>query len=203
MGGTNVMEAMVLDWLDDKGIARWTLVVLVLTLIVAAIYALYAARQVREMIEQKRISILPKMLAYVELHSRINTIVRVINVGNGTAVAVAIEDIKGKSRDGKVVELTFERLLYLKTDAQQGAASSVMHMLVDGRDIRDSEEMGERFPWASMPEIAPGELELVVRFEDIDGNRYAQEIGLVRSSNGYGVCRAKKARRLRGRSVEW
>ena len=147
-----------IDW------ASWIIAISALaSAIILFFYTLYTYRmqkavekQSEELVHQKRLGIIPLLILKLE-----NTdILKIKNVGNGTAINVKIKSSKVKKRDiDNKPEITFEETFMIKADEE-------IKIPVNGMLISDS--------------ISFNDIGLLrfgnISFQDIEGNVYEEDL---------------------------
>ena len=145
-------------------------------------------KQTKELIYQRRLSILPKFSVgftrrQAPFAGKIFDCLELVNIGNGTAVNISVDDIPVMYVEGATARVRFDRLLFLEPtksnskidkaapirfiiDHDNSAPETIKTALVQAH-YRDE-------PAKVLQEYAKPKITIVVRFQDIDGTTYAQ-----------------------------
>jgi hypothetical protein len=161
------------------------LVVLALTLGVVAFYTIVtyriqkiASEQAKELIHQRKLSIMPALVA--DVNARTDQF-ELANIGNGIAINIKIErvNIPFEALSGSY---EFDRVLKL---APKESVSVPYEMYFDGSNMSGLKSLihireGQ----------AKGRVVVKVSFQDIEGNRYTQTFGMGKGDYEYGFVEA-------------
>ena len=158
-----------------------TLLVLGATLVCVICYTRIVKKQLDEMIRQRASSLLPKLTANLTQTNQGVTL-NLVNIGNGAAVNVTVDDIVVTTATGGTIRQHVNPHLYILPASV--ARNSVEARLETQRgpiegtpEQRSVERLITLMPF-------PDEFNVTTKFEDIDGRKYTQEIRLRRFQIG-------------------
>jgi hypothetical protein len=176
-------------------------VILTITLIAILWYAWETRKmqkamtdQTEELIYQRRLSILPKFSVgfsrrQADFRGKIFEVLELVNIGNGTAVNISIDDIEVTYEAGATARIRFGKFLFIEPTKSNSKIDKVaaIPIFIHNEDIINYEpDDFDAFVKALVPEDyrdeptlflqkhAKEKITLLLRFQDIDGTKYEQ-----------------------------
>jgi len=160
------------------------LVVLSLTLLAVAWYALTAKRQVDELIHQRNLSIMPALSAQLIPIQGGQYDFQLTNIGNGSALNVKLEKVKScQSREDSY--FLFHRVPIIRSN--ESIILTYEEYLYDNRIDKD-----KSFLFTLHEHHAEIEVPIYLTFQDIEGNKYKQNLFLGKGGYEQGFVKLVK-----------
>jgi hypothetical protein len=151
-------------------------------------------KQTSELIYQRRLSILPKFSIgfgrrQAPFAGKIFDCLEIVNIGNGTAVNISIDDIEVRYEAGATARIRFGKFLFIEPTRSNSRIDKVaaIPLSIDNENIINYEpDDFDAFVKALVPEEFRDEptkflqkhskekIAVLLRFQDIDGTRYEQ-----------------------------
>lgn len=149
--------------------------------------------QTRELIYQRRLSILPKFSVRFSrqqdpISRKIFDGLELVNIGNGTAVNIAVDDIQVMYEEEATAFVWFRKFLFLvpvKSSSTIGKTAWMQMFIVNENiGISPEEFVKSQSPerYRDMPakfvqdHTKEKEIAILIRFQDIDGTKYEQSV---------------------------
>lgn len=155
---------------------------------------LAVTRQTAELIYNRRLSILPSLTVGFARHNvmfppHVVPCLELRNIGNGSAINIAVADILVRYEEKWFARIRFEKFAFLEPNKENSSTQKFapLRIYIES-DSAEPSDPAEFASWIISEDYVPDPVPflaryskekkttLAVRFQDVDGNRYCQSV---------------------------